>query len=320
MKILIVRFSSIGDIVLTTPVIRCLKEQLTNVEIHFLSKTKFESVIKENPYLDKIWLIEKNTSEVIRDLQNEKFDLIIDLHHNLRTAKLKLQLKTQSYSFDKLNFRKWLKTIFKPLSLPNLHIVDRYLETVKTLGVKNDGKGLDYFIHEKDWVVAKEFNPILENKFVALVIGGSYFTKQIPKNKLIEICTKLKQPAVLLGGKEEEMIGKEIELMFPHVINACGRFKLNQSASILKQAEWVISSDTGLMHIASAFKKKILSIWGNTIPEFGMSPYLPGEGSKIIEVKNLNCRPCSKLGYKSCPKKHFNCMNKINVEEIFNEG
>jgi len=99
-------------------------------------------------------------------------------------------------------------------------------------------------------------------------------------------------------------------------VNACGRFSINQSASVIQQAAWVVTSDTGMMHIASAFNKKIISVWGNTVPEFGMGPYLPAPESSILEVKGLECRPCSKLGYRQCPLGHFKCMNDIDTSAL----
>lgn len=318
MKILIVRFSSIGDIVLTTPVVRCLKQQLKDVKIHYLTKQKFASVIQHNPYLDKLITIQDSTSEVINQLKSENYDYVLDLHHNIRTLKLKWALGKKSYSFNKLNFEKFLIVNFKVNRLPKKHIVDRYFETTKTFNITNDQKGLDYFIEEKDQVNITHVLPAnFINGYNALVVGGSYYTKQIPLNKLIEICEKNTKPLVLLGGKEDAVIAEKIQQQFKDkVFNACGKFSINQSASIIQQSQKVITSDTGLMHIAAAYKKEIVSLWGNTIPEFGMGPYLPGENSQILEVKNLSCRPCSKLGYKKCPKGHFKCMNDIVIPEL----
>lgn len=313
-KILIVRFSSIGDIVLTTPVIRCVKNQLPGIELHFVTKQVFMPVLESNPYIDKLHCFKNDVEEIYQDLQNEKFDLVIDLHNNLRSLRLKRILKTKSYSFRKLNIRKFFAVNFKWLSLlPSEHIVDRYLDTVKELGVKNDGKGLDFFLEEKDRVDAASlyFNTV-KTKFIALVIGGSYFTKKIPKHKILEIAKNSQMPIVLLGGPEDKADGDELVKQEPKLINACGSLSINQSASIVQQAEWVISSDTGLMHIASAFHKKIISVWGNTIPQFGMDPYKPDIQNKILQVKDLKCRPCSKLGYKKCPLGHFKCMNEID--------
>jgi ADP-heptose:LPS heptosyltransferase len=319
-KILIVRFSSIGDIVLTTPVIRCLRLQ-TGAEIHFLTKRSYQTIVQANPYIDKIWTIEKKISEIQAELKNEKFDLIIDLHKNLRTLNLRLVLRVKTLSFDKLNFQKWLMVKFKINRLPKIHIVERNLETVKSLGVKNDGKGLDYFIPEKDKVdlnVLCAINSKLEtqhSKFIiAFAIGAAHATKRLPMKKIVSICQKINGKVILLGGKEDAGIGENIARESGnHVINLCGKLNLNQSASVLQQVDKVITHDTGLMHIATAFQKEIVSIWGNTIPEFGMYPYVEASKFKIVEVKGLSCRPCSKIGYGKCPKGHFDCMNKIVI-------
>jgi ADP-heptose:LPS heptosyltransferase len=318
LKILVIRFSSIGDIVLTTPVIRCLKQQTPQAEIHFLVKKNFLPVIAHNPYVDKIHTIESNVRECLPELRNENFDQVIDLHHNFRSAQVKRAIKAPAHSFNKLNVQKWLLVNLRINRLPDLHIVDRYLETVKHLGVKNDGKGLDYFISEEEKVDVTARCGDGAGNYHVLVAGGSYYTKQIPIHKLIEICTLSDKKVIVLGGKEDAALGERLEKEFgTKVFSGCGKFSINQSASIIQQADKVITSDTGLMHIASAFKKDVFSVWGNTIPEFGMSPYLAGPNSKILEVKGLRCRPCSKLGYKKCPKGHFACMNNQDVTKIF---
>lgn len=317
MKILIIRFSSIGDVVLTTPVIRCCKQQIKNAEIHFVTKSSFKSTLEHNPNIDKLITFDKDFTEALPQLKKENYDFVIDLHNNLRSTRLKLALGKKSSTFKKLNVKKWLAVNLKSkTALPDIHIVQRYLEAAAPLGVKDDGKGLDYFISEKDSVVLSTINQNLKNGFVALVVGGSYFTKKIPANKLIEICNNSKLPVVLMGGKEDSNIAEQVISKTKNTFNTCGKFSLNQSASIIQQSSYVVTSDTGLMHIAAAFGKKIFSLWGNTIPEFGMYPYKPGEGSKILEVKDLKCRPCSKLGYHKCPKGHFKCMNEIDMCSI----
>lgn len=318
MKILIVRFSSIGDIVLTTPIVRCVKQQLKDVEVHYLTKQKFFSVIENNPYVDKFYKIENSVNKVIEQLKKENYDYVIDLHHNVRTLQLKFALGKKAFSFNKLNFEKFLIVNFKVNKLPNKHIVDRYFETVESLGVLNDRKGLDYFISETDKVSLADTLPSnFQNGYYVLVVGGSYYTKQIPLNKLKEICEKSSKPLVLLGGKEDFDLGAQLHNFYQEkTFNLCGKLKINQSASIIQQSQKVITSDTGLMHMAAAYKKETISVWGNTIPEFGMGPYLPGENSKILEVKDLSCRPCSKLGYRKCPKGHFKCMNDIVFPDI----
>lgn len=317
MKILIIRFSSIGDIVLTTPVIRCCKEQIKNAEIHFVCKAAFKSTLQHNPFIDKLITFEKDINEVIPVLKQENYDVVVDLHNNLRSRRLKMSLSKKSVAFNKLNIKKFLAVALKNKSLlPDVHIVQRYLKAVESLGVKDDGKGLDYFIATEERVHPSTLPIELQNGFVALVAGGSYYTKKMPVNKLIEICKNSQLPIALLGGKDDAAIAEQVVAACNNAFNLCGKYSLNQSASIIIHSTFVISSDTGLMHIASAYGKKIISLWGNTIPEFGMYPYQPGEGSKILEVNNLKCRPCSKLGYGKCPKGHFKCMNEIDVSGI----
>ena len=331
MKVLIIRFSSIGDIVLTTPVIRVLKTQLENAEVHYATKIQFQGLIETNPYLDKVHFLGQSLTEFITQLRTEKFDCIIDLHHNLRTRIIKSSLGIKSYSFNKLNYEKWLMVNFKINRLPNLHIVDRYLEIIKPLGIKNDALGLDYFIPDKD-EVPLDWLPVTHQKgFVAYAIGAQHATKRLPVQRMIELCDRINRPVILLGGKEDEATGNEVELFFKQgensakyeaglkelnkktvIYNACGKYNLNQSASILKKASHVFTHDTGLMHIASAFKKEIFSIWGNTIPGFGMFPYRTK--FTIFENNKVNCRPCSKIGFQKCPKGHFKCMNEIGFD------
>ncbi len=317
MKILIIRFSSIGDIVLTTPVIRCCKQQLKSAEIHFVTKAAFKPILQNNPHLDKLITFEKEITEVYDILKKEKYDYVIDLHNNVRSTRLKLTIGKKNLTFKKLNIKKWLAVTLKNKKLlPPVHIVQRYLQACESLGIKDDQKGLDYFLSDQDKVNLNLISLKLDSGFLALVIGGSYYTKKIPLDKLIEICKASKLQVVLLGDKTDSELAKEVLKNTQNAINACGKFSLNQSASIIQQSTLVVTSDTGLMHIAAAFNKKIFSLWGNTIPEFGMYPYKPHPESKILEVNNLSCRPCSKLGYTKCPKKHFKCMNDIDVSEI----
>ncbi|MCF8369241.1 MAG: glycosyltransferase family 9 protein [Bacteroidales bacterium] len=318
-KLLIIRFSSIGDIVLTTPVVRCLKKQLPDVEIHFLTKKQFVPVLEANPYIDKIYSIQEEISEVIDDLKNENYDHIVDLHKNFRSKGVILRLRKPSTSFNKINIQKWLIVNLKINHLPKVHIVDRYFQAVEKLGIRNEQLGLDYFIPEVDEVDLKSLPESHQQGYVGWVIGGKHSTKIYPEEKVIEACKKTSQPILLLGGREDEPKGERIRKAVGNaVFNACGKYNINQSASLVRQASKIITNDTGLMHIAAAFKKEIISLWGNTIPEFGMYPYMPGQenNSHILEVKKLSCRPCSKIGYEKCPKGHFKCMNDINLSDL----
>jgi ADP-heptose:LPS heptosyltransferase len=316
-KFLIIRFSSIGDIVLTTPVIRCLKNQVEDAEVHYLTKKAFSSILAYNPYLDKIHFLEDSLGKVIDLLKKEEYDYIIDLHHNLRTSIIKRKMKPMAFSFNKLNIEKWLMVNLKINRLPAKHIVDRYMETVRLFDIKNDGKGLEYFIEPADEISKSDLPETHRNGYVAFVIGAKHNTKKLPKEKIASIVRKLELPVILLGGKDDQDEAAYIQSQTGTLcFNACGKHNMGQSASLVQQANVVITHDTGLMHIAAAFKKKIISVWGNTIPEFGMYPYQPHPDSKMIEVMGLKCRPCSKIGYEACPKKHFRCMNDIDEESL----
>jgi ADP-heptose:LPS heptosyltransferase len=322
-KVLILRFSSIGDIVLTSPIVRCLKAQVKDIEIHFLTKQAFASIVDANPSITKVFTIQKKVSEVLTQLKKENYDYVIDLHHNLRTKQVIWGLQRPAKSFPKLNFKKWLLVQLKINKMPVLHIVDRYFKSTQHFNIKNDLKGLDFFIPEKDHVKLKELPTRFSQGFIALVIGAQHFTKRMPNSKIIELCQLLPLPIVLIGGKEDVNNAKIIEQALGNkVFNACGKYNLFQSASIIKQSNLVISHDTGMMHIAAAFNKKIISVWGNTVPEFGMYPYMPThqEDSFLAEVNNLSCRPCSKIGKTSCPKGHFKCMNEIDIDAILDKA
>jgi len=318
-KFLIIRFSSIGDIVLTTPVIRCLKKQVPDAEIHFLVKNSFRSVIEHNPYIDKLQVLAHSWELMIEELNTENYDYIIDLHHNKKTFRIKRALKKKSFSFYKLNIQKYFYTAFKINLLPKIHIVDRYLKTVASFGVKNDGAGLNYFIASKE-ETKKEDIPVSHSAgYIACVIGAAHGTKRWPINKWKEFCLKMNHPVILLGGPEDAANGDEIASVDSvKVYNACGKFKLNESADLVRKAKLVISNDTGLMHIAAAYKRPIISLWGNTVPAFGMYPYYGHApvSDVILQTNKLWCRPCSKIGYNKCPLGHFKCMHRIDVNDV----
>lgn len=309
-KILIIRFSSIGDIILTTPIIRCLKSQL-KCELHYLTKENYKSILDNNPHIDKTHSLEKELSDTIQTLKTENYDYIIDLHNNLRTFLIKRKLNIPSKAFKKLNLQKWLLVHLKWNKMPNKHIVNRYFETTNAFSLNIDDKGLEYYIHPNNNINLKEHFTDLVQPYIALSIGGQHKTKQLPPHKIIEITSNVKYPIILLGGKEDINLAKEVmQSNQTNLYNACGQFNLDQSASIIEQSKAVITNDTGLMHIAAAFQKPIAAIWGNTVPSFGMHPYLSQSNYKNFEVEKLNCRPCSKIGFETCPEKHFNCMNQ----------
>ncbi|TSJ40631.1 glycosyltransferase family 9 protein [Mucilaginibacter corticis] len=310
MKVLVIRFSSMGDIIYTTPVVRCLKKQLPDAEVHFITKPAFKYIYDNNPYVDKLLLLKPELSDTIKDIKAEQYDYIIDLHNNLRTTLIKLRTGIKSSTYKKQTIRKWLSLKLKLKLVPPVHLVDRYMKTVQFLGVKNDDQPIDYYIkaeHQLDKLLPVSH----QQSFVAFVIGATHFTKRMPNEKIISLCKEINAPIVLLGGNDVKENGDIIASALGNkVYNACGVTSLDESIYLVSKAEKIIGFDTGLTHIAEAFKRPIVSIWGGTVPELlGVQPYKVKE--VLVAGIELSCRPCSKFGLATCPLGHFNCMRQI---------
>lgn len=327
MKILVLRFSSIGDIVLTSPVLRCLKQQssaspalgMERAEVHVATKKAFSDLVAFSPYVDKVHVLEDDLGDLVQRLKAERFNAVIDLHHNLRTSRIKRALGVPAHSFPKLNIEKWLLVNFKMDRMPRQHIVDRYMSTVASFGVKNDGHGLDLFIPPDREVAMASLPEAHRAGYTALAIGAAHATKRLPEHQLVALTRLVEGPVVLIGGHEDQPVARALaSAIGGRVFDAAGRYDLLGSASLIRQAGSVIAHDSGAMHIAAAFRKNVVSVWGNTVPEFGMGPYIPQhpERGHIAQVEGLSCRPCSKIGHDHCPKGHFRCMENQDLRAI----
>lgn len=317
LKILVIRFSSMGDIIYTTPVVRCLKQQLPGAQVHFLTKSAFKYIYDANPYVDEVLLLKENLADTIQEIKNEQYDYIIDLHNNLRTAIIKFKTGIRSSTFPKFTVRKWLSLKLKKKLVPSTHIVERYMQAVHFLGVKNDDKPIDYFI--KNEYRLSDLLPLShQNGYIAFIIGATHFTKRMPNAKIINICRQINAPIVLLGGNDVAANANEIKLTLgDKIYNACGKTTLDESVFMVSKAAKVIGFDTGLTHIAEAFNVPIASIWGGTVPELlGVQPYKVKD-AEVIGIE-LPCRPCSKFGLEQCPLGHFKCMNDIPENAVVN--
>lgn len=321
MKFLIIRFSSIGDIVLASPVFRVLKKQVVTAEVHFLTKTSFAAVTAYNPYIDKFHYYQENLDSVISSLKEEDFDYVIDLHNNFRSQKIRRALGKQVVVIDKLNWQKFLLTTGRINLMPGRHITTRSLDTLASFGIKDDGLGLDYFIGEENYVKETDLPASHLAGYIAIVVGASYKTKKLPPDKLLQLCQQLDHPVILIGAKEEREEAEQVASAIPgRVYNACGKFSLNESADIVRRSKLVISNDTGLQYIACAFNKPVIAIWGGTSPKLDVEPYY-GTANSLKQkheniVLNLPCQPCSKYGDKKCPLGHFRCMRNLDTKYI----
>jgi ADP-heptose:LPS heptosyltransferase len=319
-KFLLLRFSSIGDILLTTPLIRCLKKQFPNAIIHFATKASFSEVLNNNPHINRVIEVFDYEYEIITICKKENYTYILDLQNNSRTAKLKNGLRNvKAKSYSAYKFQEWLLLNFKINKMPNIHLADRFMDTINHLQVKNDGQGLDFYIPEIDKIKDTDLPLTHRIGYIGIVINGSHFTKKLPIDKWKQICKKIEHPIVLIGGKSDYAAGKEIALTDEFKIyNACGKYNLNENADIIKGSKFILTNENDYMQIAAAFKKPIISIWGSSVTSFGKPPYYGNYNimSAVIENKNIGCRPCSSNGLKECPKKHFKCMQDLSVAEI----
>ncbi len=324
MRLLFIRFSSIGDIVFTTPAIRAAKQQLPDVEIHFLTKASMKAVTEANPYIDYFHYFDKDLSATIEALKGVGFDYVIDLHKNFRTYKIKKALGVPALTYKKLSVQKFLLTKLHLNFMPQRHISERCVDTLASLGVVNDGKGLDYFIPAQVQLKASDIPTSHQAGYIALVIGASYATKKLPLKQLQDLCSQLKYPVILIGGKEDAAEGDRVaQIDVVKVYNACGKFNLHESALLVKNAKTVISHDTGFLYVACAYHKKTVAIWGATSPALQVEPYYPNDMSNMYYnaiVPNLSCQPCSNYGTKICPQGHFACMRMQDIISIANQA
>ncbi len=317
MKALFIRFSSIGDIVLTFPVVRTLKDLHPDCSISFLTKEEYLPLLNANPAIDEKIAFKGSVRATRKLIKKGGFDIILDLHRNIRSYGVSLFAAGRTYRYPKLNIRKALFTGLKLDYLPEKHIVDRYLETLEALGAEKVTNGICFSVPEGSRVDLADMG---HKNYSCIALGAKFHTKKIPMDLLESIAAEMEGPVLLLGDSSDAELGEELLRRLPQkqLVNCAGKYDILQSASILEGSSKLITGDTGLMHIASFFDIQIISIWGNTSPKFGMFPYRQNKGNTdvIFEKQGLKCRPCSKIGYDTCPKGHFRCMDHNPAEIV----
>lgn len=312
---------------LATPLIRVLRNKFPTAQIDFIVKKEFAQILKYNPNITN--LIEFNTAngfkellKLRRQILKERYDLIVDIHNNLRSFFLRTFAGARVVRVNKRIFKRFLLVKFKINLYKNaIHVVDRYIETLSNFSIKNDNQGLDVFVPEyMIEAVKNKINFSANDLYIAIAPSAKHETKRwLPErfaqlgDKLIE---KFNAKIILLGSEEDKPRCETVKkLMRNQPINLCGQTSLLESSAVLSLCKLLITNDSGLMHIGSAMKTKIVAIFGSTVKEFGFFPY--GTESIVVE-KNISCRPCTHIGRKECPKGHFKCMKDIQVEEVFN--
>lgn len=310
LKILVIRFSSIGDIILTTPILRCLNSQL-NCDIDFLTNRKYQNLLILNPNIRNIHVLKDKSHDTINFLKDKEYDMIIDLQNNLRSLKIRLGLKIKSFVVTKENIKRYI-LIYFGVNLLNNHIVDRYFKTVDNLKVYNDNKGIDYALSN---LPNLKFDS--DKNYISWCIGGAHEAKKLSVKQISNVINKLNIEVVLIGGVDEKKMATEIikNTMSKKVHSFCGEISIEESAFLIKKSRLFLTNDTGMMHIASAFNSPIISFWGCTKPSLGFSPYMPNKNSENIIIE-ISKRPCSKHG-KYCRFQSKGCIKEIDHETIY---
>jgi len=317
--ILVLRLSSLGDVLLTTPAIRALRNRFPTAKIDFLTKHAFAPLLQTNPYLSKVHTYPAPNLKTIRDLRKlaSQYDLIVDLHGTLRSRLLSF-MNGKTVRYKKYTLRRRLLTLFKLNLLKKVRSVpERYLEPLLRFGVIDDEQGLDYFQDTEAARFAKQIltqHRLTEKSYVALCPGAHWHTKKWPPERYQELIMLMPETRfVLLGNKREEPLCSRIAAIAEErAVNLAGKTEIAVSAEILRQARALVTNDTGLMHLACAVKTPVLALFGSTVRDFGFFPF---RAKASVLEKTLRCRPCSTIGKAHCPKGTLECLSSLSAQE-----
>jgi lipopolysaccharide heptosyltransferase II len=336
-KTLIIRFSSVGDIVLSSLLVRAFRSRYPNSQLDFVVKEEFADVVRFNPHLSNvITLLRESSFADLRKLRsrihNTNYDLIIDIHGSLRSRYLCFGAR-RVVRINKRKLARFLLVKFKKNLYDNFSgapsVALRYLEPVREFGVEDDGRGLEFFFSNdvksrvEGTVRGSGFE--VRQQFIGVCPSAKHTTKMWLKERFAEAASALSkkhnQPIVLFGSGDDEVKRcKEIEEMIhdlnpePKTLNLSGKLSLAETAAMMDNCSIIITNDTGLMHVAAARKRNVVAIFGSTVKELGFYPF--GTNSTVVENKNLDCRPCTYIGLAECPKGHFKCMSDISTEQV----
>ncbi len=316
-KVLIIRLSSLGDVILTSPVIRALKNINPEIKIDFLVKPNFVDAIKYNSNLNKIFQYstkKDNSEKLIQILRENNYDLILDLQNNKRSKRITSKLKRKKIVYKKHSLKRFLFVHFNFKKLnPLKSVPEKYVEAIAEL--KLDEKGAELFLPGNIKSAVKD-----DCKYVGFAPGSMHITKMWPIDYYIELGNRLAEQGyrvLLFGGKDDIIVCKYLSIYIKNSINLATNNQLLKMAPTMKQCDFMVCNDAGLMHAATALNVPVVVIFGSTVKEFGFAPYKAKH--LIIENNELKCRPCSHIGKDSCPKRHFKCMKSLTPEIVIRE-
>ena len=330
-KILVVRFSSIGDVLLTTPVLRAIKTRWPESHLALLTRDRFAPVVEGNPHVDEIIRLGGAAdTEALHDLIEDElagpWDLLVDLHGSIRSRLVWRNVAAgQKIRYSNLRLNRWLliwcRVDFygpEPPSVP-----EKYAKCLEKFGVRLDKRPCEIFLHDAD---REEATRLIDaqwdagQKYLAVAPGAAWPNKRWPAENFAEAAKRIAGQqglnVVLLGGAGDMEVCTEVAAGLegvPH-LNLCDKLSLRGSAAALEGAAHLITNDTGLMHLATAVGTPLTAVFGPTVKQFGYFPYR-AENAKVVET-DLWCRPCTHNGRKHCPLGHFRCMRDVGVEGV----
>jgi lipopolysaccharide heptosyltransferase II len=328
-KILVIRLSSIGDIILTTPLLRSLREAYPKALITFLIKKQYADLLAGSPFINELITFDKEEGfwglkKLKRELKDRHFDLYIDIHKNWRSRFLGIGLGASlTTTYPKYILRRTLLIWFKLNLFRKIKpVYMRYFDSVRKLGLHYDGKGTDIFVPQaglkKIRNMLTSLGYLFNNPLVVICPGATYSNKRWKEEGFIETARYLireKSAFIIVhGGNDDlELCTRITEGIGPGAACLAGKLNLTESAALLRMSSLVIANDSGLLHLGQSQKTAVVGIYGPTSRELGFFPL--EQKSTVVEV-NLPCRPCTHKGLDFCPKKHFRCMNDISARQV----
>ncbi|GAB4170906.1 MAG: glycosyltransferase family 9 protein [Calditrichia bacterium] len=330
-KILIIRLSSIGDIILTFPLVDYLRQTYPDSQIDFLVKEQFNDVLLPiNKKISNVILLnkkdkDKNISKIKFKLRKNNYNLILDLQNNVTSFLLTSGLTARINRYRKERFKRWLFIQFGLPYYSGLPVYQKYLQTTSpTLSVGRNFTITDWpaqpIVNQTAEKMSQRSGIDLFNPYLLIFPGARHGTKRWLKEYYISLINQLTNhfsiPILLAGDESESGLCQEIaESSIGNIRNLAGKLSLEELYILISQAELVLSNDSAPAHMAALFGKKQVVIFGNTVKEFGFVPN--NINMRLLENTELSCRPCSHIGYEKCPKGHFKCMKEISPELVF---
>ncbi len=334
-RILVIRTSSFGDIILTTPLLRALHQALPSAEIDFFTKQEYRSLLEHHPAVKVIGfdpaLGFSGLLRELRELRARKYDLVLDLQVNPRSilirylSRPRMRRRYRKYSLER-RLLKWGINLLKEAK----PVAERYFSALEDFGIQPNGNGPEIYFSDAELSKAKgllEQAGLAGMPLLGLAPGASKFTKRWPAERFAKagaaLAQELNAGVVILGGKDDLAVAEEVLTGLraggvEKLKNLAGQLTILESSAVISLCRILVSNDSALMHLATAVDTPVAAVFGATARELGFFPY--GKKARVLEVSGLDCRPCSLHGEKDCPEGHFNCMLQIGPEQVVEAG